>query len=208
MTNRVEVGVYTITNRISGRVYVGSSKTNVSKRKLQHWNRLKNGTHGNKGLQKDWRLFGEDVFVFEVLEVVDVQDCVPFEQFWINMLRANESAFGYNLLPCAGSSRGFKHSESGLKRLSDINKGKVLGEEHRAKISAALKGRTKSEETRRKLSAAHKGKRLSPETIEKMRARTYSTETLAKRSVSLKAAWERRKARASAQEKTRTGDSV
>ena len=272
MTNSARTGVYTITNCLSGRTYVGSTRVNLSKRWHQHKSNLRKGRHPNKELQKDWVEFGEPSFVFEVLEVVDNSYCIAFEQFWINMLRANEPAFGYNLTPCAGSSigykhdsqarqkisrattgrqiseahrsalfdglakyiathghpaksvdwsderrsawsevmkaRNFKHSEDGLKKLSDANKGKVLDEDHRAKISVALKGRPVSEDTRRKLSAAHKGKKLSPETINKMRARTYSAETLAKRSAALKAAWERRKARASAQEKTRTGDSV
>ena len=61
--------------------------------------------------------------------------------------------------------------------------GRKLTEEWRAKISQSLRGKVRSEEHRANLSAAITGKKYpSP-----------STETLAKRSLSLKAAWERRR---------------
>lgn len=63
-------------------------------------------------------------------------------------------------------------SDEHRKKLSEVNKGKILSEEHKKKISMALKGKCKpprSKEHLRKLSEANKGKIISEESKVKMR---------------------------------------
>ena len=57
---------------------------------------LRNNSHLNKELQKDWNELGPDQFVFEVLEVVQVQEDPSFnlqdeltllEQIWLEKLQ-------------------------------------------------------------------------------------------------------------------------
>jgi hypothetical protein len=53
--------------------------------------------------------------------------------------------------------------------LSEANRGKVLSEEHIAKIVAKNTGQKRSEETKRKIGAAHKGKDVSEDTRKLLR---------------------------------------
>lgn len=60
--------------------------------------------------------------------------------------------------------KGTHHLEESKRKLSEINKGKILSEEHKRKISEAIKGeknhnwgKPRSEETKRKISKFHKG---------------------------------------------------
>ena len=52
---------------------------------------------------------------------------------------------------------GFHHSEETRRKLSEINKGKILSEEHRRKIGEGNRGKKVSEETKQKIREAHKG---------------------------------------------------
>jgi group I intron endonuclease len=58
-------GVYTVTNKVSGRVYVGRS-AKCSHRWNQHQARLRAGTHNNPPLQNAWRKYGAGAFEFAV----------------------------------------------------------------------------------------------------------------------------------------------
>jgi hypothetical protein len=87
-------GVYQVKNLANGKVLLGSS---LNLEGLLNRNRftLRNGSHPNKELQKDWNELGPDQFVFEVLETVQVQDDPNFnikdeltllEQIWLEKL--------------------------------------------------------------------------------------------------------------------------
>ena len=88
-------GVYQVKNIANGKVLLGSS---LNLEGLLNRNRftLRNNSHPNKELQKDWNELGQDQFVFEVLEVVQVQDDPNFnlkdeltllEQIWLEKLQ-------------------------------------------------------------------------------------------------------------------------
>lgn len=61
-------GIYKITNKINGKIYIGST-SKFSVRFCQHYNSLRKGKHHNKHLQAAWNQHGESAFVFEVIEV-------------------------------------------------------------------------------------------------------------------------------------------
>lgn len=78
-------GVYSITNNINNRSYIGSSN-NVNKRRKTHISQLRNNKHPNKYLQNSWNKYGESVFDFKILEYVE--DCSKLfyvEQTYIDM---------------------------------------------------------------------------------------------------------------------------
>ena len=95
-------GVFQIKNIENGKMLLGSS-LNLEGPLNKHKFMLKIGSHKNKALLQDWNALGPDKFVFEILEVVQVQDNPNFnlkdeltllEQIWIEKLSPVEN--GYN----------------------------------------------------------------------------------------------------------------
>ncbi len=166
------VAIYTIRCTANGKVYVGSA-VDINRRWKEHRHELRNNKHYNQRLQRAWNKYGESAFVFEVVETCKPSEILLREQHWIDVLRAADKKYGFNILPKA-------YSHLGAKRPSGTG----------AKISTALKARgirpvqpphyRHSEETRRKISAVQKGRKHSPETIEKraskLRGRKQSPE--------------------------------
>lgn len=66
-------GVFQIKNTANGKVYLGSS-LNLEGPLNSHKFMLTIGRHWNPALQEDWNTFGQDKFVFEILETVKVKD--------------------------------------------------------------------------------------------------------------------------------------
>jgi len=69
-------GIYTITNRRTGRVYIGATAKTIAERWARHRYMLNTGRHHNKQLQADWNIYGAHSFKFAVLEVVEDADQV------------------------------------------------------------------------------------------------------------------------------------
>lgn len=59
-------GIYTVTNTVSGTVYVGQAM-NIRKRWEAHRSTLDNGKHRNGYLQRAWNKYGAAAFRFEVI---------------------------------------------------------------------------------------------------------------------------------------------
>lgn len=59
-------GIYTLTNAVSGTVYVGQAR-NIRKRWEVHRSTLEHGTHRNGYLQRAWNKYGASAFRFEVI---------------------------------------------------------------------------------------------------------------------------------------------
>jgi group I intron endonuclease len=97
------MGVYQIRNQVNGKIYIGSSKnlTGIFNRyKFQ----LKNGSHMNSELQKEFSQFGEESFCFEVLDNLKIQDdplynydddLKTLEELWLEKLQPYDEK-GYN----------------------------------------------------------------------------------------------------------------
>lgn len=77
------IGIYKITNKNNGKSYFGSSK-NIETRWLTHKNQLKNGIHHNIHLQRTWDKYGEDIFVFEIVEECDINILLETEQKYLD----------------------------------------------------------------------------------------------------------------------------
>jgi group I intron endonuclease len=103
-------GIYQIKNKKNNKVYIGSA-VSLGQRFSVHTHCLRNDKHHNRHLQNAWNKYGEDSFLFEVLEKVeDKEKLVEREQHWID-IREPE----YNLSPTAGSTLGVKYSEEARK---------------------------------------------------------------------------------------------
>jgi hypothetical protein len=133
-------------------------------------------------LQNAWNKYGEQAFVFEILEECEPikEALLSLEQHYLDMLRPE-----FNICPKARSRQGSPVSaETRLKlRMSQLGKpkntdaiektaaahrGKKLTPEQIVKRVDKMRGRKHSEEHKAKISAAHKGRTLSEETRSKL----------------------------------------
>lgn len=89
-------GVYSITNIIDGRKYIGSSK-DIKKRLYKHTYDLNMNQHHNERLQKAWNTFGEDNFKFKVAEECRYDELEETENCWIEYESATDEEYGYNI---------------------------------------------------------------------------------------------------------------
>lgn len=176
-------GIYTITNRVNGKRYVGQAGS-FRDRWLHHKSTLRRGVHGNRHLQSAWIKHGEAAFSFEVLELVPATDeamCAR-EQHWIDTLQPE-----YNIAPVAGTTRGVKHpprTPEFCERMREMKTGFRHTPESIERMRQ-IPGRPHSEETRRKLAARDISYLHSPESVakrrEKMVGRTWAPEVVEKR---------------------------
>jgi len=121
----------------------------------------------NKALLK----YGYSKFSLEILEYCEPSKCIDREQYYLDLLKPE-----YNILPIAGSSFGFLHSEETKKRMSEARLGIKFTDDTKIKLSEANKGKnnplfgkTHSEETKNKISVANLGKTRSEETKAKLK---------------------------------------
>ena len=89
------MGVFSLRNNQTGRVFLGSSlnlKNKYERIKLM----LGMGNHNNSELQKDWNNYGEESFTFKILETLEVKDDKSYnysedleilELLWIDKFR-------------------------------------------------------------------------------------------------------------------------
>ncbi len=66
-------GVFALRNTKNGRVFLGSS-LNLKNKDVTLKMSLKNGNHFNSALQEDWNKYGEEAFVYEVLETLELKE--------------------------------------------------------------------------------------------------------------------------------------
>lgn len=144
-------GIYRITCTITGKFYIGSS-TNLQERLYNHLNQLHRNDHRNDHLQRAWNKYGEESFIFEVIELVLPAFLLEREQYWLDTLKPFGER-GFNLAKSAQSPYlGMKHSAESIK-----------------KISATHMGHSVSQETRNRLRSFRLGKKHNPQTIAKMK---------------------------------------
>lgn len=89
-------GVYKITNKVNGKFYIGSSN-DIKYRWSQHKTQLKKRTHGNPYLQNAWNKYGENNFIFEIIEICSPNIQFEREQYYLNTLKPFEE-YGYNIV--------------------------------------------------------------------------------------------------------------
>ena len=190
-------GIYKITCTANKKVYLGSTK-NLRTRCRDHCNKLRTNKHHNPKLQAAWNKYGEESFIFEVLELVLPVSLTAREQYWFKKLNPFGRK-GFNIARDAASPpnvRGVKRSPEfrenmrvrmlgntyGVGRKNtpqSIEKTRQthLGIKHTPEEVANMRqarwvnrlDRTVSLETRERMRQAHTGLKQSPETIEKRR---------------------------------------
>jgi len=133
--------IYMIKNISTDKVYIGSSIHGLTKRKRCHITNLKKNKHHSIKLQRAWNKYGEDSFIFEIVETCSNENILLQEQYYID--KYNSYSSGYNATPVAGNCSG-----------------REVKKETRLKISNSLKGRkvTRTEEHNKKLGVTRRKK--------------------------------------------------
>ncbi len=112
------MGVYEIYCMKSEKRYIGSSK-DVEKRWEAHLNGLRNGKHHNYYLQKAYYRYGEENFVFSILEETnDIDLLYEIELIYINKFKFNRL---FNVMRKPGEvpkreSRWMQHNSNKKKK--------------------------------------------------------------------------------------------
>jgi group I intron endonuclease len=119
-------GIYKITSIASGKIYIGCA-SNVRTRINGHLYDLRRNKHHNSYLQKAWIKYGEENFVFEIVEKCDINDLHAKEHYWVNELNCLDRTIGYNLKPTDPNGNSI-HSEETKEKLRIANKGQKPSE--------------------------------------------------------------------------------
>ena len=164
-------GIYQIRNLVNDKIYIGSSYI-LARRWEEHKKTLRGGYHCNCYLQNAWNKYGEENFVFEVLDEIDNDDELEqIEQWYLDNWKPQYNLSKYVNAPM----RGRKHTKESRRKMSEGKlgeKGTFWGKHHtdesKNKISIALRGskhylwgKQIPDETKKKMSISHKGKSLT-----------------------------------------------
>lgn len=177
-------GIYKIVNLTDGKIYIGSCKS-FKKRAYQHCSRLKRRVHANNHLQNAWNKWGEESFLFEVVEVIEgnKESRTLREQELIDkQLEADNWQRCYNIKKKTVSSdrKYWSRTQDGFSEEHKKNLSKALKKHYRNNpeacqaISKRMKGvqqrlgQTHTEDTKRKMSESQKGRKHTEEAKTKM----------------------------------------
>jgi len=142
-TRNKVAGIYSITNKTTGKRYIGQT-VYLNGRKGDHLLNLRRNQHDNDYLQKAFNKYGEEDFIFEVLEVVpkleDGSDNIALltarEQYWMDYYKSWDRDYGYNINPSASTNymSGKTHSEEARKKISEAAKGRKMSDEDKQRL--------------------------------------------------------------------------
>ncbi len=178
-------GIYRIRNIVDNKFYIGSAK-NFYKRWIVHKSLLRRNKQLNKHFQFSWNKYGEENFIFEILESYEnptQEELIDWEQWYLDNTNCCNDKYGYNLCKKADTTYGRVCSEETKRKISIATKGKKgywkgkhMPEETKSKLSKSkigkkvwYKGIPFSKEAKENMSKSHKGSFASEETKEKMR---------------------------------------
>lgn len=114
--------IYEIKNTINGKRYIGQSQPTNNIRLNNHRYALRCGTHSNSHLQSAWNKYGEKVFVWNKVVVVDtIEELDRIETALIEKYKTLNRKYGYNARP--GGSQYKYHTDATKRKIGQANKG-------------------------------------------------------------------------------------
>lgn len=159
-------GIYKIINIVNNKFYVGSA-VDLKRRKARHFSELRNNRHNNSKLQNAWIKYGEQAFVFVVVEELpDEADLLAAENVWLKEHVGKDYCYNIGvdatapMLGVTGEQSptwGYKHSPENLEKIGAASKARVQTKEEKAKRRATMRGKPQPAEVRAKISATLSG---------------------------------------------------
>ena len=159
--------IYRAISKTSGKVYVGKTTKTLEKRKYQHLYESRRGCQFK--LHRAIRLYGEDDFLWEILETINSGDDLGIrEVYWVSLFDSFRN--GYNLTLGDEGAPGWKAPDSFKEKCRISSTGRKHSESAKEKVRLFQTGIKRSLETKEKLRLGKIGKKKTPEHIAKMRA--------------------------------------
>lgn len=132
--------VYKITNKVTGKIYIGITNQGSGTRYRHHWYEARIGDPCP--IHKSMAKYGEENFTLEIIDFADTyEELKEKEKFYIKKFNSTDRSVGYNLTEGGDGTFGRLHSE-----------------ETKEKIRQKALGRKASDETKKKMSISRKGK--------------------------------------------------
>ena len=148
MTAKIS-GLYSVTNKLNGEFYIGSSNDTTS-RWVGHKSYAKKGSTKCPKFYNALRKYGPDNFEFKVLLRCDPTELYLYEQAWLD---ANFDENNYNTSKCAdapmrGRTLSSEHVEKMLisRKYTTSQRSKETSSGIGQRISAATRGKKRSKE--------------------------------------------------------------
>lgn len=159
-------GIYKIINVVNNKFYVGSA-VNLSRRRARHFSELRSGRHSNGRLQNSWNKYGEQAFVFVVVEeLLPDADVLAAENVWLKEHVGKEYCYNIGVdatAPHLGMSGelsptwGRKHTEEAKAKIAAASAARVQTEGEKAKRRKSMRGHHVAAATKAKISATLSG---------------------------------------------------
>lgn len=117
------VGIYVVRNTVTKQFYIGSS-IDLKRRKRKHFSHLRQGKHHCSHLQRSFRKYGEENFVFEVKILCEIGQELILEQNFLDLFFGKEYCFNSNgKADRPPSTLGRKVSQNTKDKLRKLNSG-------------------------------------------------------------------------------------
>ena len=169
---------YVVTNKISGKMYVGITARSLRRRWVEH---LQESVRGrtNSALHAAIRKYGAEAFEIKecgiaenwealcALEIRLIGEMKTLAPVGYNMTKGGDGVVGLpseKRAEIANKLRGRKHTEEAKRKIGEASKGRPTSQKTKALLSSAHKGKKLTDAHKEKLSAAKIGKSLKPRT--------------------------------------------
>jgi len=122
--SKKQIGVYYIKCIENNKLYIGSSNTSIKRRFNEHRYALRKNKHANKHLQNAWNKYGEEKFIFDIIEACKSnQEVLNKEAHYICILGTTERSIGFNKTKnTENPTLGTKWSEETRKKRAEAFK--------------------------------------------------------------------------------------
>ncbi|MBQ7819894.1 MAG: GIY-YIG nuclease family protein [Bacteroidales bacterium] len=132
--------VYKITNKVTGKIYIGITNQGSGARYRHHWYEARIGE--SAPIHKSMAKYGEENFILEIIDFADTyEELKEKEKFWIKELNSMDRKIGYNLTEGGDGTFGRMHSEETKEKIRQKAIGRKISEETKKRMSEARKGR-------------------------------------------------------------------